>query len=78
MVLVLVSRSIKKEKEKERERGVAMVASTLRYVVVLTLNKALPGGSPRFTNPILMLISPFEYSLIMLSCFLSLFSYALV
>jgi hypothetical protein len=26
MVLVLVSRSIKKEKEKERERGVAMVA----------------------------------------------------
>jgi hypothetical protein len=34
------------------------MVSTFRYVLLLTLNKAFPRGSPRFTNPILMLISP--------------------
>jgi hypothetical protein len=33
------------------------MVSTLTYVLLLTLNKALPGGSPRFTILILMLIS---------------------
>ena len=54
MVLVLASCFEKKEKKK---RGVTTAANefhqqyakvrTSRYVLLLTLNKALPGGSPR-------------------------------
>jgi hypothetical protein len=69
MVLVLASCSINRKKREKRERSYhggnpefsikqnAMV-STLKYVLLFTINKALSGGSPRFTILILMLISP--------------------
>jgi hypothetical protein len=66
MVLVLASCPTKKIRKKERSyhdnnseftiKQNAMV-SILRYVLLLTLSKALPGGSSRFTILILMLIS---------------------
>ena len=68
-------------------RGVAIVTilsyhqqnimvSTLN-VLLLTLNKALPGGRPRITRFVLMLIS-LKIMLNHASCSLSLSSYALV
>ena len=60
MVLVLASCFEKKEKK----RGVTTAANefhqqyakvrTSRYVLLLTLNKALPGGSPRIDRVSLM------------------------
>ena len=58
---------LKKKMKRERERGIAMVTtlslhqqtimvSTLN-ILLLTLNKALPGGRPRITRFVLMLIS---------------------
>jgi len=66
LVYVLSSCSIKKKKRKKMRR-IAMVTtlnlhqqdamvSTLN-VLLLTLNKALPGGCPRITTFVLMLIS---------------------
>ena len=53
-----------------------IVVSTL-IVLLLTLNKALPGGCPRITRFVLMLISIW-IKLNHASCFLYLFVYALV
>ena len=74
-------------KKMKKMRGVAMVTilslhqqtiivSTLN-VLLLTLNKALPGGRPRITRFVLMLISVW-IKLNHASCFLYLFLYALV
>ena len=53
-----------------------IMVSTLN-VLLLTLNKALPGGPPRITRYVLMLISVW-IKLNHASCFLCLFLYALV
>ena len=74
-------------KKMKKMRGVAMVTtlslhqqtiivSTLN-VLLLTLNKALPGGRLRITRSVLMLISIW-IKLIHASCFLYLSLYALV
>ena len=86
MVLVLAYCSLKKIENSKKMRGDAMVTilsshqqnamvSTLS-VLLLTLNKALPGGHPRITRFVLLLISHW-IKLNYASCFLYLSLYAL-
>ena len=80
LVYVLISCSIKKWQElpwwQYYLHQQDAVVSTLN-VLLLTLNKALPGGRPRITRFVLMLISVW-IKLIHASCFLYLSLYALV
>ena len=80
LVYVLASCSIKKWEELPWWQYCLYqqdtMVSTLN-VLLLTLNKALPGGRPRITRFVLMLISVW-IKLNYASCFLYLFSYALV
>ena len=65
--LVLVPASCSLQKKRKKLRGIAMVTTLTLHqqdtmvsalnVLLLTLNKALPGGPPRITRYVLMLIS---------------------